>query len=367
MMYASVSPFRGLPGHRVLGEVEHLGTNHLLRRVVPREQLSPGAPAALRIDREVLLDQLIGAVYDSVAVHIRIRVLIPEGQLCRGGAGEDDAGRLEVHLEVDGVDRQGDEDRVAPAERHAVGPRHETVDRDLEPQERVARELAGNAAVIDADRRLRPPFGPERHLVGLEPRRGRGLPEHRDRAGRRRHGLGARRRDRGGGRRGEIRAPRCHHRECETKRKQPSAHASLRAHGSYHDTAYCEKCRSSVQTNAREAPSPDASFIQGARFPCRIQIASCCFNASSVASTTPSPFRSGLAFSYHIASVAGWCLSNTTPLGWKSTVKARRSIVKVMSNESCFRKLRSSSSLSPGPRLSPSLGMSKRRNGCPVV
>src|SRR6266699_295732 len=121
MMYASVSPFRGLPGHRVLGEVEHLGTNHLLRRVVPRWQLSPGAPAALRIDREVLLDQLIGAVYDSVAVHIRIRVLIPEGQLCRGGAGED------------GVDRQGDEHRVAPAERHAVGPRHETVDRDPEP------------------------------------------------------------------------------------------------------------------------------------------------------------------------------------------------------------------------------------------
>src|SRR6266704_6761653 len=133
MMYASVPPSLGLPGHGVLGEVEHLGTDRLLRRVVLRYQLAPGAPAALRIDGEVLLDQLIGAVYDAVAVHVRIRVLIPEGQLCRGGAGEDDAGRLEVHLEVDGVDRHGDEDRVAPAERHAVGPRHETVDRDPEP------------------------------------------------------------------------------------------------------------------------------------------------------------------------------------------------------------------------------------------
>src|SRR5437773_7398682 len=193
-----------LPRNRVLGEVEHLRADHLLTRIVPRQQLSPGAPAALRIDREVLRDQLIGAVYDSVAVQIRIRVLIPEGQLCRGGAGEDDAGRLEVHPEVDRVYRLRDEDRVAPVERHVAGARHEAVDRDLEAQEWVARELAGNAAVIDADRRLRPPFGPERHLVGLEPRRGRGLPEHRDRAGRRRHGLGERRRDRGSGDRKSV-------------------------------------------------------------------------------------------------------------------------------------------------------------------
>src|SRR6266545_4341912 len=134
MTCAPVPPSWGLPGDRVLGEVEHLGADDLLRRVVPRQQLSPGAPAALRIDREVLLDQLIGAVYDAVAVHVRIRVLIPEGQLCRGGAGEDDAGRLEVHPEVDRVYRQRDEDRVTAVERHTAGTRHEAVDRDLEAQ-----------------------------------------------------------------------------------------------------------------------------------------------------------------------------------------------------------------------------------------
>jgi len=104
----------------------------------------------------------------------------------------------------------------------------------------------------------------------------------------------------------------------------------------------------------------DASLSQRCAPRVWVQRPSSCSTVWSLASTSPSPFRSGFAFAYDSVSTGASTFENSTPEGWKSTESLSGSMVSVMRIESLPRKR-----VSPGPSARPNLGMRKRRNRWP--
>src|SRR2546425_12104752 len=83
-----------LPSDRVLREVVDWARHGELRRVGLRPLLDPHL--AVVPECELLLQRRVVRVDDSIAVQIRVRVLVPDRQLGRRRSGEKHAGGLEV-------------------------------------------------------------------------------------------------------------------------------------------------------------------------------------------------------------------------------------------------------------------------------
>ena len=159
--------------------------------------------------------------------------------------------------------------------------------------------LTGGRSVVDRDRRFLVMASPERDLVGLERGRRRRLLEDMHVAERTRLALdlGEGRLNRGGKRPCRVCASRSE--QCQRERDQgvPNGHTMLRVHSvCYQATEYWEKWCSATVTNSRVTSFFDHSCLQGSAFALLYQMASCCFSAASIASTTPSSLRSGFAF-----------------------------------------------------------------------